>query len=83
MRVRELIARLEEMPEDAEVKHVWDGEARTDIEFVWLSKKGDVITIDTSEPVYSNHNLPKGLDVAGHVRTWYTPSIRCEVEELV
>lgn len=37
MKVNELITALQSMPQDAKVRHLWDGEARTEINLVWLA----------------------------------------------
>ena len=59
MKVRELIARLKEMPQDLQVLHLWDGEARTGIEYVWLCRDKDfVITADENEVCYSTGTRP-------------------------
>lgn len=71
MRVKELITELEKMPMDAEVLHVWDGEARTGIEFVWLAESGYVITADFGELVYSVKSRPPSADK--NDRYWVTP----------
>lgn len=58
MRVNELIGILQTMPEEAEVFHLWDGEARTEIIKVWFSHSGCVITADDEEECYSLDTCP-------------------------
>ena len=59
MTVFELIAILQTMHKNKKVYHLWDGEPRTEIEVVYLSKNGDVITADIGENCYNKKNLPK------------------------
>lgn len=58
MNVGELINILETMPKDAKVFHIWDGEPRTAIDIVYLSKSGSVMTIAYNSPVYSEKARP-------------------------
>jgi hypothetical protein len=58
MKVSELIRRLQEMPADAEVGHIWDGEMRTHINVVWLARSGKVATADFDEIVYDARDRP-------------------------
>lgn len=51
MKVSELICALQNMPHDADVWHLWDSAARTEIKHVWLAKSGKVITSDDGEIV--------------------------------
>lgn len=72
MNVRDLIARLLEMPQDAEVFHLWDGEPRTKIEVVWFAPSGKVITSDVDEPCYSPQNRPAGYQDENLDYVWTT-----------
>ena len=76
MIVKELIHRLEDMPNDMEVKHIWDGEARTNIEFCWVTKDGFVATADCNEVVYSTGNRPISAPTEEKMKFWYTPTER-------
>lgn len=59
MTVAELIKQLRKMPPAAAVRYVWDGEARTDVELIWLARCGDVILHgDNGEPVYTGEDRP-------------------------
>jgi hypothetical protein len=73
MLVKDLIEQLQKMPPDANVYHVWDGEPRTGINFVWVDRTGDVLTADYDEVCYSEESWPVGATATrfGH---WYTPS---------
>jgi hypothetical protein len=73
MTVRELIERLKVMPLDADVAHLWDGEPRTNIEHVWLSRAGDVVTADNGMVVYSTEARPEDAPTADEGPYWYTP----------
>jgi hypothetical protein len=41
--VKELQNKLAELPGDSDVWYLWDGEARTEVEFIYLAKSGKVI----------------------------------------
>lgn len=70
MTAAELIAELSKLPPDAKVWHLWDGELRTEINFVWLSKGGDVVTADYDQVAYSDDARP--ID-APNIEHWETP----------
>lgn len=72
MKVKELIKKLETMPQDAEVFHLWDGEPRTKIVHVWLSKNGNVITSDSGEVCYSTESRPIDAPSEKENPYWYT-----------
>jgi len=73
VKVKELIAKLKEMPQEMEVWHVWDGEARTQLKHVWISRNGKVITADDGESVYSTESRPEGEGIDGDYHGWKTP----------
>lgn len=58
MKVSELIEALKGMPSDAKVYHIWDGEPRTEINVVYLSKSGHVMTVDYECVVYNDLATP-------------------------
>ncbi len=58
MKVKELIESLKQMPQDAYVWHLWDGEARTQIKHVWLAREGRVITADDKQVCYTGKTRP-------------------------
>lgn len=58
MKVKELIEALKNMDQEADVRHLWDGEPRTDIEHVYMGKTGFCITSDGFEVAYSNDGRP-------------------------
>ena len=76
MKVKDLIKELEKMPQDAEVMHLWDGEARTAIEVVYESKNGTVITSDFQQVCYSSSTRPIDAPTKEEERYWETPSIK-------
>lgn len=74
MKVNELIDELKNMPKDLEVWHLWDGEARTIINHVWVSMDGKrVITADDNEACYSNNTRPKNSPKSSKNLFWNTP----------
>jgi hypothetical protein len=58
MKVKDLIEQLQKMPQDAEVYHLWDGEPRTRVNVVYVSKSGHVITADFSQDSDSTESRP-------------------------
>ena len=48
------------MPQDAPVWHVWDDEARTEIQYVWETNDGRVLTSDAGESL-GHLDYPKGI----------------------
>lgn len=74
MNVRQLIERLQAMPPDADVRHLWDGVSRTAIEHVWLSKAGDVVTADFGMVCYRTEDRPIDAPDADTDRYWETPN---------
>lgn len=73
MNASELIGALKAMPADAVVLHLWDGEARTVIEHVWLSRSGDVITADNGMVCYSEETRPSDAPTILEEKYWRTP----------
>lgn len=73
MKAHELIKALELMPPDANVKYVWDGEARSDAEYVYVARNGDVIIMDYDECVFSTKYRPEGVPTEDEEPTWYGP----------
>lgn len=79
MTVEELISCLQKMPQQAEVVHIWDGAARTGVEFVWVAKQTDaydetrevVVTADRDEVVYDDEERPAGATG----KYWHTPPV--------
>jgi hypothetical protein len=70
MKVSELIEALRTMPADADVLHLWDGEARTGIEHVWLSRDGNVITADDGMVCYSTGTRPVTAPTSDENKYW-------------
>jgi hypothetical protein len=73
MKVSELIERLQNMPADAEVLHLWDGHLRTGIEHVWLTRDGRVGTGDHGEVCYDTEERPVDAPTQEENRYWATP----------
>jgi len=58
MKVKELIASLQDLPKEAEVSYVYDGKARGVVEIVYLASSGDVVVADLSEYVNEPKDKP-------------------------
>ena len=74
MKVSELIAILATMPMDAPVMHLWDGQLRTEIQFVWLARSGEVATSDYSMVCYATDERPVEAPTAEQAPYWETIS---------
>lgn len=74
MKVSELIEALKGMPSEAEVWHVWDGAARTEIECVWLDRSGKICTSDDGEVVYSDEDRPINAPSEKDFKYWSAKS---------
>jgi len=57
MTVKELIECLEQMPSEKKVFHIWDGEPRSEIQFIWETESG-IMTADSDEIVYTESFRP-------------------------
>lgn len=64
-------AKIGGMPPDAEVFHLWDGELRTGIELVWLTRGGDVATSDFDQVCYSTQSRPSSAPTSEEQPYWY------------
>jgi hypothetical protein len=73
VKVAELIEELKKMPQDAAVMHIWDGGARTEIEWVWLARNGKVMTIDSGMVVYDTDDRPKYAPTKEKEQYWESP----------
>lgn len=73
VKVKDLIKALQSMPQDARVLQLWDGEARTAIKHVWLSRSGDVITADNGEFCHSTETRPIDAPTEQEYKLWKTP----------
>lgn len=60
MKVRELIAALQQLPPEHDVVMHWDGEPRSDVEAVWENQGGSVSIGWLTEPVYSDEGRSIG-----------------------
>lgn len=74
MQVSELIEALKRMPQDAYVWHLWDGEARTQVKHVWLSRSGRVITSDAGMVCYTESTRPSNAPTEAEDKYWKTPN---------
>lgn len=75
MKVKDLISELQKMPQEAIVWHLWDGALRTQINIVYESKTGDVVTSDYDMVCYdfSNEDRPVGTQTNEEDSYWSTP----------
>ena len=58
MKVKELMAKLAAMPEDAEVRSIWDGAARSKVSAVYLARSGTVMLAEAGDVVYGTEARP-------------------------
>lgn len=58
--VGQLIMVLQKMPMGALVSFNWDGDARSDLDNLWLSSEGIVVMNSQHEPTYSYESRPVG-----------------------
>ena len=72
MKVKELIEKLKELPQDARVFHLWDGEPRTAINVVYETKNGAVMTADFSQVCYLSSARPKDAPNRDEEEYWET-----------
>lgn len=74
MLVRELIEKLQAMPQDLPVGYVYDGAARGSADFVWQCRGMDEVLIATErDPVYSDCQRPEWAPSEKEDRYWRTP----------
>lgn len=59
MTVKEIIKALLEMPQDAEMGHLWDGAVRSMVDVVYLGRNGTVVGAPEGEPAYYNDDRPE------------------------
>lgn len=60
MTIKQLIEILKTMPQDKELWHIWDGAPRSKIDHVYISKGGNVMSIEVGEAIYSDDDRPVG-----------------------
>ena len=58
MKVKTLIEKLKELPQDAKVYHLWDGEPRSKISVVYKARNGNIITSGLNQICYSTESRP-------------------------
>jgi hypothetical protein len=72
MKTKDLIEVLRTMPPDSDVYHLWDGEPRTAIAVVYLSRNGDVITADYDMVCYTDRHRPADAPSSKEEPYWCT-----------
>lgn len=61
MTCKDLIEKLQKLPQEAEVLFLYDGAARGEVEEVWLAQHGNrIILSSTGEPCYDGEDRPEG-----------------------
>ena len=70
MTVRDLIAKLKGMPEDAEVWYLWNGMPRARIDEVWVSRKGPVVASASGQPCFKDEARPHEAPDSSEDFTW-------------
>lgn len=73
MEVRKLIEELKKMPQNAQVRHLWDGSTRTTVEVVYLAKNGVVVTSDYDMVCYDEEERPIDAPTVAEDKYWHTP----------
>ena len=72
MKVKDAIKLLKEMDQNAELSHLWDGELRTDINFIYMGKTGICVTSDYNQVAYSDDARPKNAPCSDQYSYWRT-----------
>ena len=75
MKVKDLIEKLKEMPQDAELQYLYDGAARGNINIVYLANSGKVVASDYDEVIYYDEDRPVGAPDSSDVPYFHTPEI--------
>jgi len=73
MIVSELIEKLKQMNQEAEIRHLWDGELYTSIDHVYMGKTGICVTAGEGQVAYSDDGRPIDAPSAKEDRYWKTP----------
>ena len=59
MKVKDIIKKLLDMPQDAEMGHLWDGAVRSHVDTIYLAKSGTVVGAPEGEPAYYDEDRPE------------------------
>lgn len=73
MNVQKLIEQLQKMPKEQSVLIVYDGAARMEADFVWVSRSGEVLLGGSGEPVYYDKDRPVDAPSEIAMERWITP----------
>lgn len=67
MTVKELICKLQNLPENSQVYYPYDGSLSSPIYMAYESNDGDVVLSSEDEVLYSENNIPRGkvIDTRG------------------
>ena len=63
---------LQLLPQDAEVRAVYDGAAGIEVDAVWLSREGSVLLADVGDVIYYEEDRPTGAPTENEDRYWTT-----------
>ena len=74
MKVKELIEKLQQMDQDVEVWHLYDGALRGNINHVYMGKTGLCVTADHDEVAYYDDARPVNAPSEKDVKHWNTPT---------
>lgn len=69
MTVKELISALQKMPSDLNVGYIWDGQDRSDVQYLWISCCGRLVLSD-GDYVYYDADRPKDAPLRKDVPQW-------------
>lgn len=73
MKVQQLIEALQQMPPDAEVRSMWDGAARGEVQHIWLARGGWVVAADSEDKSYYTEDRPSYAPTEKEVGVWIGP----------
>ena len=81
MKVKDLIKRLQELPQEARVLSLWDGELRTAVNVAYHAKNGRVVLSDYEQVCYSNDSREINAPLKTHSQFWYTEKAPKDYDE--
>lgn len=70
MNVSQLIIELQKMPQDSEVRMIWDGASRSEVDYVWRAQSGAVILCECEDMVYYDNDRPESAPSAKENPFW-------------
>ena len=70
MKTKQLIEALKLMPQDAEVRYLWDGSSRSDAEMAWLARGGFVVIAERGMVCYGDEDRPTDAALSKDDQYW-------------